>query len=711
MKQKLLTIKSLLVAALLGVGVNGAWAADEVYNFRNFISGLNNNATLVKGSSVTVGENTMYLVADFTKANYSILRDGHEGKAFNTNGRFAVGSETWQLRRRTDAGYMIRPSSAAGTFSILNLNEGDKIVFDITTSDGSDTNDNDSQITFASTNAKVQGGATNVSAGDNIVDGTTYVMTADGHLDIALAQWVGFRSITITPNPDVETVTAPSITAIAANGEERTVEISGGSTSKDGASIASYRYTTDGSTEPSASVGTVYDSGAKIVINATTTIKAVAISTTGKASAVITKEIEAGTSIQLVTPSVVMHGMNKVGSAVYPIYKFTSDNSTKIGSPSATLKYSFTPTVGDKTNGTLTDGVFTFPSTGTVTVTAEADGYTTSAGKDQEGELYYEVSFYNFKSLTQDILTDGEKADVDDSSIGGATGTKGFVFEIPRTLDRFTFNTDGSNGGKGWQLTWAITADKAFGVGIHGSSRYYVSTTLEEGEIGMFSTKNSGNVFYTTSGDNLRFYNQEVLYNFGVYAKAPATTSVEVSAAGMATYVNNYYALDFTSVTENLKAYKVKVNDKAVATLTQVNQVPAGTPVLLIGETQSVPVIASAAAVSDNDLVAGTGAAVATTDGGYTNMVLAKKDEKVGFFFASGKTVAANRAYLHIATTLAPANNAPMMLVFDGETTGVNEVRSKMADVRGEFYNLAGQRVAQPTKGLYIVNGKKVVIK
>ena len=26
-------------------------------------------------------------------------------------------------------------------------------------------------------------------------------------------------------------------------------------------------------------------------------------------------------------------------------------------------------------------------------------------------------------------------------------------------------------------------------------------------------------------------------------------------------------------------------------------------------------------------------------------------------------------------------------------------------------YNLAGQRVAQPTKGLYIVNGKKVIIK
>lgn len=47
----------------------------------------------------------------------------------------------------------------------------------------------------------------------------------------------------------------------------------------------------------------------------------------------------------------------------------------------------------------------------------------------------------------------------------------------------------------------------------------------------------------------------------------------------------------------------------------------------------------------------------------------------------------------------------------DNETTGINEVSGKMADVRGEVYNLAGQRVAQPKKGLYIVNGVKVVVK
>ena len=47
----------------------------------------------------------------------------------------------------------------------------------------------------------------------------------------------------------------------------------------------------------------------------------------------------------------------------------------------------------------------------------------------------------------------------------------------------------------------------------------------------------------------------------------------------------------------------------------------------------------------------------------------------------------------------------------DDETTGVNEVRGKMDEVRGDYFDLQGRKVAQPTKGLYIVNGKKVIIK
>ena len=46
-----------------------------------------------------------------------------------------------------------------------------------------------------------------------------------------------------------------------------------------------------------------------------------------------------------------------------------------------------------------------------------------------------------------------------------------------------------------------------------------------------------------------------------------------------------------------------------------------------------------------------------------------------------------------------------------GNTTGISEVRGKMEEVRGEVYNLQGQRLTQPQKGLNIINGKMVIIK
>jgi hypothetical protein len=55
-----------------------------------------------------------------------------------------------------------------------------------------------------------------------------------------------------------------------------------------------------------------------------------------------------------------------------------------------------------------------------------------------------------------------------------------------------------------------------------------------------------------------------------------------------------------------------------------------------------------------------------------------------------------------------PFNFTAIVLV-KKESTGIDDVRSQKEDVRGNFYNLAGQRIAQPNKGLYIVNGKKFV--
>ena len=184
--------------------------------------------------------------------------------------------------------------------------------------------------------------------------------------------------------------------------------------------------------------------------------------------------------------------------------------------------------------------------------------------------------------------------------------------------------------------------------------------------------------------------------------------AVEVSAAGLATFASNN-KLDFTNVPD-LEAYIAKEVSGAIK-LTKVNKVAAGTGVLLRalnGTTAfGVPVTTADADVTTGNLfVRGTGAAVATDAGeGKTNYVLGKHEGKVGFYKAGGMTVATDKAYLQ--TTIAAAR---IDVDFD-ETTSLTLVNSEKSTVNNEYYNLAGQRVAQPTKGLYIVNGRKVVIK
>lgn len=68
------------------------------------------------------------------------------------------------------------------------------------------------------------------------------------------------------------------------------------------------------------------------------------------------------------------------------------------------------------------------------------------------------------------------------------------------------------------------------------------------------------------------------------------------------------------------------------------------------------------------------------------------------------------RAYL--TYTCGGSSPAPTFTI-DGDVTGIAHISAdgQMSLEEGAFYNLSGQRVAQPTRGLYIVNGRKVVIK
>lgn len=79
-----------------------------------------------------------------------------------------------------------------------------------------------------------------------------------------------------------------------------------------------------------------------------------------------------------------------------------------------------------------------------------------------------------------------------------------------------------------------------------------------------------------------------------------------------------------------------------------------------------------------------------------------------GTFMRVKGTISAESNYLLIDMPQAPQ----LTIVFDGGSTGINDVRSKKADVRGDFYDLQGRKVEKPSKkGLYINEGHKVVVK
>jgi len=86
------------------------------------------------------------------------------------------------------------------------------------------------------------------------------------------------------------------------------------------------------------------------------------------------------------------------------------------------------------------------------------------------------------------------------------------------------------------------------------------------------------------------------------------------------------------------------------------------------------------------------------------------------FAYSKGKTkMKAFRGYFSFLDLLVDYDNASarIMMVFDEGTTGINEnMRMKReSDADGYYYNLSGQRVENPGKGLYIKNNKKVIIK
>lgn len=98
------------------------------------------------------------------------------------------------------------------------------------------------------------------------------------------------------------------------------------------------------------------------------------------------------------------------------------------------------------------------------------------------------------------------------------------------------------------------------------------------------------------------------------------------------------------------------------------------------------------------------------------NYILAKSGSDMVFAKSNGtgSNLAAGKAYFSLRRDIADAITSQgaraFVLSFDDETTNICSIDNGQL-VKGNYYNLNGQRISQPTKGLYIMNSKKVIIK
>jgi hypothetical protein len=325
-----------------------------------------------------------------------------------------------------------------------------------------------------------------------------------------------------------------------------------------------------------------------------------------------------------------------------------------------------------------------------VTVTYGFDNTKNNPAINIEGSTGYYVKRATFSGETIDVAMY-----IDNRDNAGIEGKRGKTNNVGR-------NTAQVNSGSKFTLKAVPGMSVKINVG---------SGSLEATIAGEAYTDN-----YVYTGDaetiDIIFTMGSSVYLNSVAVTYPRTvTTVDVTDVGYRTFASSK-ALDFTNAVAGLKAYRAVVSDDVVSFIELKEVVAAGTGMLIKADEGSyeIPVATSTPATIENALVGVTSA----TEVEAGIFVLMNGPQGVGFYVTKNAfTVGANTAYL-------PADVVAGARTFIGfeETTAIEDIAAEKTN--GEIYNLQGQRVessmfnvqsSMQKKGLYIMNGKKVLVK
>ena len=441
-------------------------------------------------------------------------------------------------------------------------------------------------------------------------------------------------------------------------------------------------YTTDGSTPTLDNGTTVNGTTVTVTVNEAMTLKAIAADNDGNVSTVTTAEYTIYVPVAITT----IAGYKACTDDSFD-FIINSDSEYKVYFGGAHYPYYYTMYIWDGTDG----------------VKLEAADDFTAFKNFKTGDIIQSATFKIIKSYGRKVVT----------SVSNIV--KGENEEMPYVeVTDFSTLTE-SDAGK-YIKVHASARYNNWGINLYDDNNNegpQLNNDLQLKDITIADCDGKTGTFYIVLNSQWAAY--PITKDYFV-ADAPAAVAVEIGAAGAATF-SSTEALDFTDVT-TVAAYIAKeaATGNSALEFTRVYKVPANTGLIVrnaAGEddgavSADVPVLAGEADnVEGNLFVAATEeiASLPSVDGEYTNYILNKKNGVLGFYKANGRKVAAGKAYLKMLT----GSGAAEFIGFDGEVTAIESLTAENAN--NEIFDLQGRRVAKAAKGVYIVNGKKVVLK
>lgn len=425
----------------------------------------------------------------------------------------------------------------------------------------------------------------------------------------------------------------------------------------------------------------------------------------------------------------------------------TTTNTLAIDKTSASTKYGGSDVTITATPATGYDGTITANSSNTDIATVSVDGTTitvspgTKVGKATITITAPTTSLYVGSSVarTCEVTVNQPEGDTEApdpnvvfATLNFASNTWDLPTDYTTTTDNYTsgdytvtiageykFSSSYTMLKSGSTLTLPTFAKDVTKIDVVGNSgastktkeNIYVGTTT-------VSTETTGSTGTSSFIINSSYQTAGTIYKLQVTEANAQITAIKVytsstitqklNAYGYATFCSQY-PLDFSDwETAGYSAWQITDIDESAITFSQIKgKIKGGQGILLKGTASTTVTITSDDSdteLSDN-LLEGTLAPTVVVANEYFGLSGNK------FLRVNAGTVPAGKALLPASVVPDEARELTFLFL-DDEVTGIRTIdNGKMAMDKNAVYDLSGRRVQNPKHGLYIVNGKKVIIK